>query len=134
MNNLIAWARSAARREDGQDPAERGALVTVSGLHHLAVGSTVLASANQASRDAALDTNDGSAMSASARGVQPRLPETDPTQPTRAKTFASDLSLVVPVITSPAEILRARELREQLRKRYLDRPSEPCCLWCVGVD
>jgi len=68
------------------------------------------------------------------RGVQTQLPETDPAQRSRAKASASDPSLVGPVITSPADILRARELREQLKKKYLNRPSEPCCLWCVGAD
>ena len=118
VNNLIDWARPAACREDAQDQPERGMtleLVAVSGLHHLAADSMVLAAAEQPTRDAARDTK-------------------DPTQLSRFKASASDTSLVVPVIASPAEILRARELRQQLMKRYLNRPSEPCCPWCVGVD
>jgi len=137
MNNVIPRVRPAARREDGHDHAELGKtpeLVAVSGLHPLTVDSTVFAAPDQPSREAALWTNDGSGTSASARDVQPRGPETDPSQPFRTTAFASDPSLVVPVMASPAEILRARELREQLKKKYLNRPSEPCCLWCVGAD
>src|SRR5438093_8179121 len=122
MNNLIAWAHPAACREDVQDPVERSttpSLGAASGSHRLAVDSTVFATADRPTGDAAVDTKAGSAMSASPRGVQPRLAETDATQPSKAKSFAGDPSLVVPVIASPAEILRARELRQQLKKKYL---------------
>ena len=66
--------------------------------------------------------------------MQLRLPKGDPNQPSGPKVSASDPALVVPVIASPAEVFRARELREQLKKRYSDRPSQPCSLWCVGID
>jgi hypothetical protein len=58
----------------------------------------------------------------------------DALQPTGAKTFAGDPAFVVPVIASPQEIRYAHELREQLKKKYLDQPSRPCSPWCVGVD
>ena len=67
-------------------------------------------------------------------GVQQRLPETDPNRISGAKVFASDPALVVPVIASQDEISRAREIRQQLRKKYLGGPSEPSTLWCVGID
>lgn len=48
--------------------------------------------------------------------------------------FETDPSLVAPVIASPEEVLRARALREQLKKQYLDRPDGACSMWCVGAD
>src|SRR5438093_2425479 len=96
--------------------------------------STVLATPDEVMRDAAVDALGGSTMPASARGVQRRLPEANPNQPSIAKAFASDPSLVVPVKASLEEVVLARELRQQLKKRYLDRPSQPCSLWCVGID
>jgi len=136
MDDLIDWARPAACREDGQDQAECGMPRAGRRKRPASVVADLIAfpTADQPMRDAVLGTKDGSAMSASVRGVQTQLPETDPAQRSRAKASASDPSLVGPVITSPADILRARELREQLKKKYLNRPSEPCCLWCVGAD
>jgi len=66
--------------------------------------------------------------------LQLRLPKTDPNQPSEPKVAPSDPAFVVPVIASPAEVFRARELREQLKQKYLDRPSQPCSPWCVGID
>jgi hypothetical protein len=111
------------------------ALCAVSGVHHRspAMDSTVLASADELMRHAAVDALGGSTMPASARGVQRRLPAA-PNQPFIAEAFASDPSLVVPVIASLEEVLLARELRQQIKKRYLDRPSQTCSLWSVGID
>jgi hypothetical protein len=112
------------------------ALCAVSGVHHRspAIDSTVLASADELMRDAAVDALGGSTMPASARGVQRRLPAADPNQPFSAEAFASVPSLVVAVIASLEEVLLARELRQQIKKRYLDRPSQTCSLWSVGID
>jgi len=126
MNVLIARKSPPACRDDGQNQLERAmqpALHSVSGLHHrsLVVNSTV-------------DATGESAMPASARGVHRRPPEADPNQPFSAEAFASAPSLVVPVIASLEEVLLARELRQQIKKRYLDRPSQTCSLWSVGID
>ena len=138
VNNMIAREDPLARRDDGQDLLERTtqpAPVAVSGLRHCLSGdSTVLGIPDQRTGDPAVDMKFGSAMPASAPGVQRRLSETDPNRPSRVKNYASDPSLVVPVIASPQEILRAGELREQLKKRYLNRPSQPPSLWSVGID
>src|SRR5271169_5204151 len=98
------------------------------------LASSEAAAADLPTRDAAVDTKGGSAMPAPVRGVQRQWPGTDPNQLPGAKAFASDPGLGVPVIASPEEILRAREIREQLKKRYLDRPNQPCPPWSVGVD
>jgi hypothetical protein len=58
-----------------------------------------------------------------------RSPEKSPDE-----RFESDPSLVAPVIASPEEVLRARALREQLKKEYFGRPERPCLPWCVGAD
>jgi hypothetical protein len=139
MNDLIARKRPPACRDDDAGTVKRTmqpALRAISGLHHrsLVVDMTVLATPDQLTRDAAIDALGGSTMPASASGVQPGLPEANPNQPSIAKAFASDPSLVVPVIASLEEVLLARELRQQLKKRYLDRPTQPCSLWCVGID
>jgi len=138
LNDSITPKQTSACRDDGQDRWERAAqsaLCAISGVHHpsLIVDSTELAT-DQLTRAAAVDARGGSAMPASARGAQWRLPEADPNLPSRAEASASDPSLVVPVIASLEEVLLARELRQQLRRRYLDRGSQPCSLWCVGID
>lgn len=96
----------------------------------------VLASSETAAvsptRDESVDTEGGSEMPA--HSVQRQWPGTDPNQFPGTRAFASDPSLVAPVIASPEEILRAREIREQLKKTYLDRPNQPCSLWWVGID
>ena len=126
MTDSIARKSPPACRDDGQNRSERAmqpALYSVSGVHHrsLVVNSTV-------------DARGESAMPAPARGMHRRLPEADPNQPSVADRFASDPFLVAPVIASLEEVLLARELRQQIRGRYLDRPSQPCSLWCVGID
>ena len=138
LNDSITPKQTSVCPDDGQDRWERAtqsALCAISGVHHpsLIVDSTELAT-DQLTRAAAVDARGGSATSASARGAQRGLPEADPNVPSRAEAFASDPSLVVPVIASLEEILLARELRQQLRRRYLDRGSQPCSLWCVGID
>lgn len=123
VNNFVARkGLPASRRDNGRDllvRAMRSVRVAVGGLRHgLAVEPTP----------------GGPAMPASARAMQRQWPETPPNQPAENKASASDPALVVPVIASPEEVLRARELREQLKKKYLDRPSQPCSPWCSGVD
>ena len=58
----------------------------------------------------------------------------DDTKWRSAHASAGDPSLVVPVIASPQEILRAQALRQELRRKYLNRPDQSCGLWWVGVD
>ena len=53
--------------------------------------------------------------------------------PTRAE-FTADPAFVRPAIASPQQIQHARELRERIRQKYLNRESPPCALWGVGVD
>ena len=135
MNDLIARKRPLACRDDDAGTVKRTmqpVLRAVSGLHHRS--PIALATPDQLTRDAAVDALGGLTMPASPSGVQLRLPEANPNQPPIAKAFASDPSLVVPVIASPEEVLLARELRQQLKKRYLDHPTQPCSLWCVGID
>ena len=52
----------------------------------------------------------------------------------RPESGQVDLALCAPVIASREEILQARQLRLELRSKYLNRPSQACSLWCVGVD
>jgi hypothetical protein len=66
------------------------------------------------------------ATPAGARGAQRQGPETLPSQPSGAAAFAAARGMDLPVIASPEDILRAREIREQLKKKYLDRSSETC--------
>ena len=138
LNNLTVRKDLPTWRNDEQGPLERAtppALVAVRGLRHgLAMETTPPPTADPPTRDAAVDTEGVSGVPASARAVQRRWPGTDPNQPSGTKALASDPALVVPVIASPAEVFRARELREQLRKRYANHPGQPCSLWCVGID
>ena len=136
VNSLIARKCPPPCCHDKQGPLEPAtplALVAVSGLRRGLVMEPPLPATAPPTQDPALDTN-GSTMPASACGVQRRWPETDPDQPSASKALGSDPSLVVPVFASPAEVFRARELREQLKKKYLNRPSQPCSLWWVGAD
>ncbi len=138
VNSLIALKYLASCRDDEQGPLQRAmppALVAVSGLRRgQAMEPTLSPTAAPPTRDSSVDTHDGSAMPATARGAQQRWPETDPNQPSGPLALTSDPSLDVPVIASPEEVFRARELREQLRKKYLNRPSHPYSRWCVGVE
>ncbi len=84
--------------------------------------------------DAAVGTQDGPAMPIPASTTQPQWPGTDPSRVCGASAFAAARGLNVPVIASSGEIVRAREIREQLKKRYLDRPDELCAPWSVGID
>src|SRR5437867_349152 len=52
----------------------------------------------------------------------------------RAESREVDPAFAAPVTASTEEILQARRLRLQLEKKYLNRPIQPCSLWCVGVD
>src|SRR5271165_6566985 len=88
------------------------------------------AAADSPAPDAAADTKDGSATPTSASAVRSQWPGTDPNRPSRASAFAGARGIEVPVIASPGEILHAREIREQLRKRYLDHPGKPHAPWC----
>ena len=85
-------------------------------------------------RDSSVDAKGGSAAREPARSAQRRSPGTSPDERSASWAFDSDPGLVVPVIASPEEVLRARELREQLKKEYLDHPGRPCLPWCVGAD
>src|SRR5208282_3834552 len=98
------------------------------------LASSEAATADPPTRDAAVDTKGGSAKPASVRGAQRRWPGTAPNQPSAIEAYAGYPDLVLAVIASPEEVLRAREIREQLRKKYLDRPSKHCFLWSVGID
>ena len=136
MNSLIARKVPPACRDDERGLSERAVppvLVAVSGLcHGLAMEPTLPPTTNPPTLDSAVDAKSGPAMLALARDVQ--WPGGDSDQRSGSKALASDPSLVIPVIASPEEVFRARELREQLRKQYLNRPSQPRSHWCVGVD
>src|SRR5437773_171381 len=99
MNVLIARKSPPACCDDGAGPVKRTmqpALCAVSGVHHRrpAMDSTVLASADELMRDAAVDALGGSTMPASARGVQRRLP-----QRIRISLSAPRLSPVTPLLS-----------------------------------
>src|SRR5271166_4808432 len=81
---------------------------------------------------AAVETEDGLAIPAPASAAQPQWPGTDPHRPSGAAAFAAARGVKVPVIASPGEIVLAREIREQLRKRYLERPVETRAPRCVA--
>ena len=141
MNNLVARRNLTACRNDEQGlleptvPAMPSALVAVSGLRHgLAMEQTLPPTADPATRRAVVEMKGVSGMPASAGVLQRQWTGTDPNQPCKLQASASDPGLVVPFIASPAEVSRARELREQIKKRYSNRPSQPCSLWCVGID
>ena len=95
---------------------------------------TDVPTADPPSLDSAGEMKSGSAMPASARGAQQRWPGANADQRCGSKSLADDPGLVVPVIASPEEVFRARELREQIKREYLNRPSQHDSLWCVGVD
>lgn len=135
MNSVIARKGLPACLDDEQVPLERAMpllpVVVSYRPHGLAVAPSLTPTVAAPPRDAVVETKGLAGMPGA---MQLRLPKTDPKQPSGPKVSASDPALVVPVIASPAEVFRARELREQLKKRYMDRPSQPCSLWCVGID
>jgi len=138
VNSLIARKCPPPYHDDEQGPVDRAmppALVAVSDLRPgLAMEATLPPVADATTEDSAVDATRDPAPLPSARGVQQRWAGTDPNQLFGSKTLAGDPSLVVPVIASPEDVFRARELREQLKKKYLNRPSQPCSRWCVGID
>lgn len=69
-----------------------------------------------------------------AGAAEPQWPDTDPSAPSRASAFASARGIQEPVVASPEEMRRAREIWEQLRKRYLDRDAESGAAECVDTD
>ena len=135
MNSVIARKGLPACRDDEQSPLERPmppVPVAVSYWRQgLAVAPSLAPTVAPPPRDTVVETKGLAGMPGA---MQLRLPKTNPNQPSGPKVSATDPALIVPVIASPAEIFRARELREQLKKRYSDRPSQPCSLWCVGID
>ena len=135
IKSVIARKELPARRDDEQGPLERAVpplRVAASYLRHgLPVAPSLAPIVAPPTRDAVLEVK---RLAVTPGSMQLRQPKTDPNQLSRHKASASDPALVVPVIASPAEVFRARELREQIKKRYSDRPSQPCSLWCVGVD
>jgi hypothetical protein len=135
MTSVIARKGLPACRGDEQTPLQR-AMPPVPGAdsdrrHGLAVAASLTATVAPPPRDAVVETK-GSAEIPGAMPLRP--PKTHRNQPSGLKVSASDPALVVPVIASPAEVVRARELREQLKQQYSDRPSQPCLPWCVGID
>ena len=141
LNNLIAWRDPSACHNNEPCllerivPAMPSPLAAVSGLcHGLAMEQTLPPTADSATGHAVVDMKGVSGMPASVGAVQRQWTGPDPNQPCEFQASASDPDLVVPVIASPAEVFRARELREQIKKRYLNRPNQPCSPWCVGID
>ena len=136
MNSSIRRKGRLAYRPDDEEPLERPrlcALVALNGLRHgPTVNSKLPATADAPAAPAAVSARVES-LAATLAGQRP-LHGIDALQPTGAKTFAGDPAFVVPVIASPREIRYAHELREQLKKKYLDQPNQPCSLWQVGVD
>jgi len=100
--------------------------------HDPAVNAKLSATTDSGAPDAAVNAMVKSL--ASAHAAQGPSHHIDTVQPARAKSLVSDPAFVVPVIASPQEICHARELREQLKKKYLNQTSQPCSPWCVGVD
>jgi hypothetical protein len=47
---------------------------------------------------------------------------------------ASDPALVKPAIASPQQMQQARDLREQIKQRYLNRETPPVAFWSVDID
>jgi len=84
--------------------------------------------------DGSIDAKDASATPVSAPSLKHERPTADPKQVSRSRVPGGDPRLVAAVIASPEDILRAREIREQLKKEYSDRPNQPSSLWWVGVD
>ncbi len=137
VNSLIARKFPPASRDNEQGPLDRtmpSGLVAVSGLDHGLAMDPTLPTFDPPPLVSAVEMNCGSAMPASARDAQRQWPGTNADQRSESKTLTNDPSLVAPVIASPKELFRARELREQIRKEYLSRPSQPRSLWCVGID
>ena len=134
MNSVIARKGLPACRDDEQSPLEAMPPMPVAVSYRrygLAVAPSLTPTVALPPGDAMVETKGLAGMPGT---IQLRLPKTDPNHPSGPKVSASDPALVVPVIASPAEVFRARELREQLRQRYSDRPGQPCSLWCVGID
>ena len=134
MNSVIARKGPPACRNDEQSPVEAMPAVPVAVSYRrygLTVAPSLTPTVAPPPRAAVVETKGLAGMPGT---VQLRLPRTDSHQSFGPRVSASDPALVVPVIASPVEVLRARELREQLKKRFTDRPSEPCSPWCVGID
>ena len=135
MKRLIPPWR-LAYRYDHEEPLERPrvfALVAVGGpRHRSAVDVKLSATADAGAPDAVVEAKIKSL--ASARAAQGPSHRIDTVEPIGTRRFVSDSTFIVPVIASPQEIHHARELREQLKKKYLNRPSQPCSPWCVSVD
>jgi hypothetical protein len=137
VNNSIARKFPPASRDNEQDPLDRtmpSGLVAARGLDHGVAMEPTPATRDPPSLVSAVEMKRGSAMPASARDAQWQRLGTKADQRSGSKTSTNDPSLVAAVIASPEEVLRARELREQIRQEYLSRPSEPRSLWCVGID
>ena len=117
MNNLIARKFPPASRDNEQgclDWTMPSTLVAVRRLDHGSLREWPLLTADPTTLDS--------------------LVEMKCDQRSGPETLANDPSLVAPVIASPEEVFRARELREQIKKEYLNRPSQPRSLWCLGID
>jgi hypothetical protein len=136
MKRLIPRKGRLAYRHDDEEPLERPrvcALVAVNGPRHdPAVDAKLSATTDAGARDAAGNAEVESL--ASTRAVEGSSHRIEAIQPRGASRFVSDPAFVVPVIASPQEIRHARELREQLKKKYLNLPNQPCSPWCTGVD
>jgi hypothetical protein len=136
MNSSMPRKGRLAYQRDDEEALDRPrlcALVVLKGLRQdPAVDSNLSATADVPAHAAAVSAKVESPASTRA-GRRPSH-GIDALQPAGDKTFAGDPAFVVPVIASPQEIRYAHELREQLKKKYLDQPSRPCSPWCVGVD
>jgi len=136
VNSLIARKLPPPSRDDDEAALERAAplaLVAVSGLRQGSAMEPTLHVAAPPTPNPAVAAN-GASIPGSVFGAQRGWSGTNPNQPDGPKAPGSDPSLVVPVIASGAEVSLARKLREQLRKKYLNNPSQPCSPWWVGID
>jgi hypothetical protein len=127
----VARKETPDGRDEDEGSSKRAASAPVVDLGGLAVGPVPAPTTHLPMRDSSVDAQ---GASASARGEPQRWPGTNREQGSASHAAGTDPSLVVPVIASQEDVLRARQLRDQIRKEYLNRPGQPCSLWCVGAD
>ena len=120
------------KNESSSQPANCPPLVAIGSSH--AKGPGPASQTDLPRGEPVVHTQGTSVLPVSANGEPQRSPGTNQEQCSASDAAGSDPSLVVPVIASQEDVLRARQLRDQIRKEYLDRPGRACSPWCVGAD
>lgn len=133
MIGVVVRKAPEASRDDDQGSPQRARLTALVAVNGVAEGRAPPASTHSSTRDSSVHTKGRTAAGDAVRNAQRPSAGTLPAERS-ASSALDDPSLVVPVIASPEDVLRARALRQQLRKQYLDRPGRPCLPWCVGAD